>query len=117
MYRLKTRAFIFLVGLLLSACGPTAQIEASISSPSPSVTPRPSSTATASPVPTQTLTATITPTFTITPTVTPAHPLSVEYLEQQSYSGKLIIEEDLDQEDSYYRYIVSYLSEGTKNML
>ncbi len=109
MYRLKTRAFILFVGMLLSACGPAAQIEASISSPSPSVTPPPSSIAAASPVPTQTLTA------TITPTVTPAHPLSVEYLEQQSYSGELIIEEDLDQEDSYFRYIVSYLSEGFKN--
>ena len=107
MYRLKTKIFLF-CGLLLAACSPGAQIEADVSSASPSVTPRPSSTATASPEPT--------PTPTITPTVTPAHSLSVEYLQQQSYSGELIIEEDLGlQEDSYNRYIVSYLSEGLKN--
>ena len=108
MYRLKKRVFVLFVGLLLSACGPAAQIEAS-----PSVTSGPSSTAT--PVPTQTLTPTVTPTLTITPTVTPAHPLSVEYLKQQSYSGELIIEEEIDHQTSYSRYLVSYLSEGNKN--
>lgn len=108
MHQLKTKTFILLAGLLLSACGPAAQTEAG-STPSPSVTPQPSSTATASPVPTQTLTP------TITPTVTPAHPLSVEYLQQQNYSGELTIEEEIDHQTSYTRYVVSYLSEGNKN--
>ena len=106
---------ILLVGLALSACGPATPKIASLSSPSASITPQPSSTATDSLVSTQTLTATVSPTFTVSPTVTPAHPLSMEYLKQQSYSGELMIEEDLGQEDSYYRYIVSYHSDGYKN--
>lgn len=113
MDRLKIRAFVFVIGLLLSACSSVAKIEANESAPA--VTPQPSSTAAASPVPTQTLTPTITFTPTITPTVTPADPLSVEYLKQQSYSGELVIEEELDPEETYNRYMVSYFSEGNKN--
>ena len=112
--RNRARAFVYstiilFVIVLLSACGPVTQFEARGSAPFPSVTLQLPSTATTTPTPTRTGTA------TIAPTVTPAHFLSVEYLHQQSYSGNLLIEEELDHADVYYRYIVSYLSEGYKN--
>jgi dipeptidyl aminopeptidase/acylaminoacyl peptidase len=43
----------------------------------------------------------------------PPHPLSIEYLRQQDYSlSKLVIEEQLSEEDTYSRSIASYESEG-----
>jgi len=108
MHRLKSIVVIILVGLLLSACSSAAQIEST-----PTATPGPINTAT--PAPTQTLTATFTLTPTITPTVTPAHALSIEYLHQQTYSAALTIEEEVDHQTTYTRYVASYLSEGNKN--
>jgi hypothetical protein len=107
MVRLKIRAFAFMAGLLLSACGSVAQIEANESALA--VTSQPSSMTMVSPVPAHTLTPTITSTPTITPTVTPADPLSVEYLKQQNYLGELVIEEELAPEETYNRYMVSYV--------
>lgn len=106
MFRLKTMAFILFFGVLLSSCGPATQVEPGIPSTG---TPQPSSTVTASPMPTLTLIP------TITPTPAPPNPLSVEYLRQRTYSGELTIEETLTPEESYNRFIVSYLSDGNKN--
>ena len=104
----KLGMFLIVIGLLFAACGPAAQSEQPGFTAAPSVTPLPSSTATATPIPT------LTQTPTITPTPTPAHPLSIAYLFQQSYSGELVVEETLEDEETYTRQIVSYLSEGLK---
>lgn len=101
--------------LILAACSGSApaQITVDTDSPAPSGTPGELGALPALPLPTQTQTAVPTP--TITPTVTPPHPLSIDYLKQQSYSGELLVEEVLEPEDTYQRFIVSYLSEGNKN--
>ncbi len=77
------------------------------SSPSPAPTPTSTYTATPTPTPTRTLTA--------SPTPTPLHPLSIEYMRQQTYPGSAIsIEETLAPGANYDRYIASYLSEGNR---
>ncbi|MEA3336182.1 MAG: alpha/beta fold hydrolase [Chloroflexota bacterium] len=83
---------------------PTAtSIPAAAPTPSPTATRR--STPTVSP----------TPTDTPSPTPTPIHPLSIEYLRQQSYPGsRLVIEETLAPGSNYDRYIASYASERLK---
>ncbi|MFB0537223.1 MAG: alpha/beta hydrolase family protein [Anaerolineae bacterium] len=76
-----------------------------------------SSTFTPTVVPTDTPTATPTPTVTptLTPTPTPTHPLMIEVMRQQAYPGsEMTIEETLDPDSNYDRYIASYLSEGLK---
>jgi uncharacterized protein len=110
-HQIKTAILISFLTLILTSCAPDVQREESTSTP----TPQPSSTATETPLPTATLTVTPEPTFTQTPTVTPAQALSMEYLKQQTYAGELVIEEELSQEETYSRYIVSYVSEGNKN--
>ncbi len=75
--------------------------------------PAPSATATGTQAPTATRTASPTPTPTAT--ATPLHPLSIEYLRQQDYSGSaVVIEEQLASGANYDRYIASYRSEGLK---
>ena len=110
-HQFKTAILILFLTLILTSCAPGVQKEDSTSTP----TPQPTGTATETLVPTQPLTATPEPTFTQTPTVTPAQALSMEYLKQQTYAGELVIEEELGQEETYSRYIVSYQSEGNKN--
>jgi len=75
----------------------------------PTITPTPRPTATPSP------TATPTATGTPTPTPTPTHPLMIDVMREQSYSGsELVIEQTLTPGVNYDRYVVSYLSEGLK---
>lgn len=79
----------------------------------PTSTPPPTSTPTPPPSPTPTEVQTPTPTPTAT--ATPIHPLSIEYLRQQTYPGsQLVIEETLPTGSNYDRYYVSYYSEGLK---
>lgn len=135
---------VLITGLVsLSACqvgehrSPVAEVDAVASAPvlatvespsssltspptsSPTSTSSPSATAsppaTASPTPLPTNTATSTPTLTPAPTSTPPHPLSIEYMRQQTYPGsEITIEASLAPGANYDRYIVSYLSEGLK---
>lgn len=78
-------------------------------------TPTPSPSPTPSPTPTATPTSTPANTATPTPTPTPPHPLSIEYMRQQTYPGsEIIIERQLEPGANYDRYIVSYLSEGLR---
>lgn len=64
---------------------------------------------TATPIPTST------PFSTQTPTPTPTHPLMIEVMRQQDYPGsELTIVEQLESGSNYFRYIVSYESEGNK---
>ncbi len=52
---------------------------------------------------------------TITPSTNQFYPLTIDYLQQQSYpSSAIIIEETLESGSNYERYIVSYQSEGLK---
>jgi fermentation-respiration switch protein FrsA (DUF1100 family) len=91
-----------------SALAPTTQpTRTPTSTPSPSPTPSPAPTSTPPPTPANTA--------TITPTPTPPHPLSIEYMRQQTYPGSEInIEQKLEPGANYDRYIVSYLSEGLR---
>ncbi len=76
----------------------------------PSDTPVPSATPTATSSPTVTQTPTVTPTPTLTP-----HPMSIPALRQMSYPGsEITFEETLEPGANYYRYYVSYMSEGLK---
>jgi dienelactone hydrolase len=87
------------------------------SEPTSTLTPTPSPTASPAPTatPTRTRTGTATPTLTPTPTPTPQHPLSIEYMRQQTYPGsEITIEQRLEPGANYDRYIASYLSEGYK---
>lgn len=68
---------------------------------------------------TPTLAATPLPTSTLTPTPTatptPLHPLMIEKMRQDFYSGsEITIEETLEPGVNYDRYLASYLSEGYK---
>lgn len=79
--------------------------------PPDTVTPAPSPTATATstevPPPASTLTS--------SPTATPPHPLTIDYLRQQDYSGsEIVVEEVLANGANYTQAIVSYRSEGLK---
>lgn len=83
------------------------------------VSPTNTPTFTPTPIPTQTPTSTpthtATPTNTHTPTATPTptHPLMIEVMRQQTYSGsELTFVETLEEGVNYDRYIVSYESEG-----
>ncbi|MFK7805703.1 MAG: alpha/beta hydrolase family protein [Anaerolineae bacterium] len=91
----------------------------------PTMTPLPTAaltivlppTATATPIPTNTLppTSTAEPTNTPLPTETPTptHPLMIEVMRQQAYPGsELTIVETLESGSNFFRYIVSYESEG-----
>jgi uncharacterized protein len=53
--------------------------------------------------------------ISITPSLTALHPLTIEYLRQQSFPpSEIVIEENLEQGQNYSRLIVSYRSEGLK---
>ncbi len=98
-----------------------AQVKETAAPVLPSATPAPTQTlaptAPQTPLPTATWTATSTPTAspTVTLTPTPVNTLSVEWMRGQSYSGSdLAIEQKLDAERNYSRYIASYKSEGLK---
>jgi dipeptidyl aminopeptidase/acylaminoacyl peptidase len=113
--------------LVFAACSPrpdAASATAAPESPAPVQTDLPSdrpSTETAPPPlvasltvrPSATASATATPTATTTPT--PPHPLSIDYLRQQTFTGsELIIEETLARGANYDRFIASYESEGLR---
>ena len=67
----------------------------------------PTSVPTASPSPT--------PTPSPSPTPTPTNPLMIEVMRQTSYPGsEITIEETLEPDPNYDRYVASYLSEGNK---
>ncbi|NUM45934.1 MAG: S9 family peptidase [Anaerolineales bacterium] len=98
---------------------PPRQIDSETLPLSPTPSPAPSATPTLTPTPTQTGTPTPSPTptqtATITATPTPAHPLTIAYLRQQTYPpSEIIIEEQLANGANYFRYYVSYQSEGLK---
>ncbi len=129
----RTRRNFFplaLVALSIAACRsqspagqPVAAAPASQASLVVSATPE-TSLQPATPTPTtrlptatpiSTSTSTPTPTETPTPTATPLHPLSIEYLRAQTYPGsEIVIEEELDPGPNYFRYLVSYRSEGLR---
>jgi fermentation-respiration switch protein FrsA (DUF1100 family) len=96
----------------------TAELEPTVeptASPTTPPTETPTSTPSPSPTPRPTLTPTPTSTNTPTPTPTPLHPLMIEYMRQQTYPGsEITIEETLEPDGNYGRYIVSYLSEDLK---
>lgn len=116
--------------VLLTGCA--GEIQAQLPQPSPAPTELAPTTPTATPTstplatptnsptppPTATTPATATPrppTATPTPTPTPLHPLTIEWLRQQTYPGSdLTIEETLEPGDNYARYIATYRSEGLK---
>lgn len=118
---------LILLAILLAACGapasatPTPQAAAQLpptSTPLPASTPIPTSTATPDPSPTPRPTSTPAPlpTDTPAPTATPTpHPLSIQYLRDQTYPAQdIVIEQTLDPGSNYDRYRVSYRSEGYK---
>ncbi|GAB4579395.1 MAG: prolyl oligopeptidase family serine peptidase [Anaerolineales bacterium] len=88
--------------------------------PAPTITPTlPPTTSTITLSPTRTGSPTASPTSTqtstATPTPTPAHPLTIAYLRQQTYPpSEIVIEEQLANGANYFRYYVSYRSEGLK---
>jgi fermentation-respiration switch protein FrsA (DUF1100 family) len=104
------------LALLTVACSndprplPVAEIVTPASTATPTLTASPTAT------PTPTHTATPTPTSTATPTPTPTpHPLTIASMRQREYPGSdIAIEETLEPEVNYQRYIASYQSEGLK---
>ncbi len=91
----------------------TSPLSATFTLPPPSATSTitPSPTQTGSPNPTETPTRTA----TVTATSTPPHPLTLAYLRQQEYPpSDIVIEEQLVNGANYFRYYVSYQSEGLK---
>jgi dipeptidyl aminopeptidase/acylaminoacyl peptidase len=96
-----------LIGLILLAAGCALSLAAPAASPAAA----PPASGTPALRPSATLTATLTPTVTLTPTPT-LHPLSIEYLRQQTYDAELRFVETLERGDNYARYYVSYESEG-----
>ncbi|MBN1890003.1 MAG: alpha/beta fold hydrolase [Thermoflexales bacterium] len=117
---LRIKPIIFALTLLLAACdggpGPSPVLEATstklVATATSTFVP---STLTPTPTPSSTPTATPTSTSTSMPTPTPVHPLSIQWLRQQDYSGsEIVIEETLAPGSNYARYIASYRSEGFK---
>ncbi len=111
------KKLVFLGLLFLAACAGAAL--PGLSSPAPGVESPPPAASQASLTPTPpppTLTATPAPTDTPLPTPTPTlHPLSIEAMRQREYPGSdIVIEDELDPGSNYYRYYVSYLSDGLK---
>lgn len=55
------------------------------------------------------------PTLSPTPTATPIHPLTIQWLREKEFPGsEIVIEEQLVNGANYFRYIVSYQSDGLK---
>lgn len=105
--------------LLLLVVGCMGRVE--ISEAETSVVPHGSNVELATPEPTPTLSPTFAPTSspTSTPTLSPwssePNPLQIEQMRQRSYPGsQLTFEQTLEPGANYYRYIVSYLSDGYK---
>ena len=70
---------------------------------------------TATSLPAATATPTLSPSPTVPPTATPPHPLDIQAMRRQAYSGsELDVEQTLNPGPNYQRYVVSYLSEGNK---
>src|SRR3990170_2540490 len=84
--------------------------------PASTATPTLTASPTATPTPTASRTSTPTSTSTATPTPTPTpHPLTIASMRQREYPGSdITIEETLEPEVNYQRYIASYQSEGLK---
>lgn len=125
-------AFVLAI-LLFSSCGPPPITEQFTETPSATKTPtsplvpritattRPSATAIPSLIPVDL--ATIAPTETVSVDEESAwddelpsdHPLSIENLRQREYPGSTInIEQELEPNELYWRYLVSYRSEGLR---
>ena len=86
--------------VLLAACGPAPNVAPSQTSPP------------ASPLPSVTVSPTATASLTATPT---PHPLTLEWLRNQIFSGgPIAIEQTLEPGANYYRYLASYRSDGLK---
>lgn len=103
--------------LLLLVVGCMGRVE--ISEAETSVVPHGSNVELATPEPAPTLSPTFAPTSspTSTPTLSPwssePNPLQIEQMRQRSYPGsQLTFEQTLEPGANYYRYIVSYLSDG-----
>lgn len=116
--------FILSLALILAACNdvvptlnitPPSQLERTGQI---SHTPVPSTTTTATllpPTPSQTPKDTPTSLPTYTSTATPPHPLTIDWLRSQEYTGsEIIIEQALEPGSNYSQYIASYQSEGLK---
>ncbi|MGC9466948.1 MAG: alpha/beta hydrolase family protein [Anaerolineae bacterium] len=122
--RLTSRAtpmVLVLAVLGLTTCGPELAPPPNAVTPEETVTRTATRiappTVTATPLPTNTSTPTPIPTDTPTPSPspTPLHPMSIEYMRQQSYPGSdIVIEETLNPGVNHDRYVASYLSEGLK---
>lgn len=96
----------------------SAELAPTTPTATPTSTPLSIPTNSPTPIPTATATATVTPrppTATPTPTPIPLHPLTIEWLRQQTYPGSdLTVEETLEPGANYARYIAAYRSEGLK---
>ena len=104
------------LALLTVACSndPRPLPVAEIVTPASTATPTLAASPTATPTPTHTATPTPTSTATPTPTPTP-HPLTIASMRQREYPGSdITIEETLEPEVNYQRYLASYQSEGLK---
>ncbi|MCA9875705.1 MAG: alpha/beta fold hydrolase, partial [Anaerolineales bacterium] len=96
---------------------PVIATEATVTRPAARLPVQPSPTMTPSPTTTAAVAATATATATPTATrwsVEP-HPLQIEVMRQRSYPGsEIIVEQTLEPEETYNRYVVSYQSDGYK---
>jgi len=127
---MKIERLIFLLMVcLFSLTGCTRATTVPTTSPTPAKSPTasiPTETQPASPapgpsatlvLPSATLTLIPSPTETPPPTATPTptHPLTIAWLRQQEYpASEIVIEQQLPNGANYFRYYVSYRSEGLK---
>ena len=116
MERIRWWSVGLALALLTVACSndPRPLPVAEIVTPASTATPTLAASPTATPTPTHTATPTPTSTATPTPTPTP-HPLTIASMRQREYPGSdITIEETLEPEVNYQRYLASYQSEGLK---
>ena len=117
---------VLVAALTLTACGgretdqatpvptATATAAAAIAVQPPATQPPATLPLAATSTPSPTATDTPLPTATPTATATPIHPLSIEYLRQQSFPGsELVIEQTLAPGSNYDRYYVVLPLRGT----
>lgn len=119
--RAATALLVIVAALTIAACGereteqPTAAPTATTTAAAVVAVQPPATQPPATSTPAATVTPSPTATNTPLPTATPLHPLSIEYLRQQSYPGsELVIEQTLAPGSNYDRYYASYDSEGLK---
>lgn len=109
---------ILLLLVLLASCVPATEMP--LPTPLSATSPPPTLANTVTPKPTQapSLTFTPSPTFTLTPspTATPIpHPMEIVAMRQRNYPGsKIGIEKELQNSETFRRFIAWYYSEGLK---